>query len=583
MDDAFSNTNTLWASVIVDELATAGVERACVAPGSRNTPLTVALSESDAITVYSQFDERSAGFFALGQARATGTPTALVCTSGTATANFHPAVIEANQARIPLIILTADRPRVLHHSGANQTVDQEGLYGGAVRTYRTLPEPAVNARKLRALRTAIDRAVLSATGDEPGPVHYNVPFEKPLEPTPTDDVSRAFLDANPEAVYGRDGPFVSVSQGTRTPIEPSAMDTLVRAIQSADRGLIVAGPDSRLTPDACASLARTTGFVVLADPVSGLRFGPHVESIPVFGGYDGYLDEFDRTPDLVLRFGQSPTSKRLRSYLETAETRQYLLSPAGRWDEATFTATDLWTTDPVAFVAALSDRLSPPDTPETEWVDAFRRAESRHYSMVADDETHFEGGIISDTIALTPDPSTLFVSNSMPVRDLDRFGAPTTTSIAAYANRGASGIDGIISTALGIGSTTDDQLIVLTGDLAFYHDMNGLLAIDRCDVDATIVLLNNDGGGIFNMLPIESFDPPFTEYFNTPHGLTFDPVADLYDLEYDAVQNRESFREAYRRALKNERTHLIEVSVDDDSSHRHREQLDAQSLASSED
>ncbi len=582
MNDPFSNTNTLWASIIVDELVTAGVKRACVAPGSRNTPLTVALSENDDIAVFSQFDERSAGFFALGQARATGTPTALVCTSGTATANFHPAVMEATQARIPLIVLTADRPRVLHHSGANQTVDQEGLYGDAVRSYRTLPEPAVDATKLRALRTAIDRAVLDATGDAPGPVHYNVPFEKPLEPTPTNDVSEAFLDAHPDAVYGRDGPFVSISQGTRTPIDATAMDALVGAVQSTERGLIVAGPDSRLSPDACAMLARATGFVVVADPVSGLRFGPHVESIPVFGGYDGYLDEFDLTPDLVLRFGQSPTSKRLRSYLEAAETRQHLVSPDGRWDEATFTATDLWTADPTAFIEALATRLSP-RTPETEWLDAFRRAESEHFSALADDETHFEGGIVSDTVALAPDPSSLFVSNSMPVRDLDRFGAPTTTSIAAYANRGASGIDGIISTGLGIGSTTDDQLIVLTGDLAFYHDMNGLLAIDRCGVDATIVVLNNDGGGIFNMLPIESFDPPFTEYFNTPHGLTFDPVADLYGLAYDGVQGRESFRDAYRQALATDRTHLIEVFVDDDSSHRHREQLDAQSSVSAED
>jgi len=572
--DGYPNRNALWGAVVADELASAGVDAVCVAPGSRSTPLTVAFAEREDVTVCSHLDERSAAFFALGRTRRTGRPTPLVCTSGTAAAEFHPAVIEADQARVPMVLLTADRPPELRDSGANQTVDQEKLYGDAVRSYRTLPEPAADARKLRSLRTALARAVATATGRPAGPVHLNVPFAKPLEPTPVPgDVPGEFLAEHGEVVAGREGPWVRRARGRPT-LPADERDALADAAERADRGLIVAGPDSDLDPGAATDLAAATGFPILADPLSGLRFGPHVadgdDGALVCGGYDGYAPVAP-APDFALRFGASPTSKPLRHYLRDADARQVVVDPAGGWREATFTATDLATADETALARALADRV---DRTPGQFRERFAALEREYWSTVADDGAWFEGAVLREATALAPDPATLFVSNSMPVRDLDRFGRPRAAAITALGNRGASGIDGITSTGLGAGSATDDPLVVVTGDLAYYHDANGLLAVGRCGVDATVVLVNNDGGGIFHLLPIEEFDPPFTEQFRTPHGLDFAPTADLYGLEFVRVDDRAGFRTAYEASLGSDGTQVIEVRVDGEASHRHRETLE---------
>ena len=544
--------------------------------------------------MYSHLDERSAAFFALGRARRTGRPTPLVCTSGTAAANFHPAVVEANQSRVPMLVLTADRPRELQDSGANQTVDQEKLYGDAVRSYRTLPEPEAEARKVRSLRTTVSRALHTTTGTPSGPVHLNVPFRKPLEPTPVEgDVPPDWATEHPLAARGRDGPFVSLTRGRR---ELSATDRarLVEVIESADSGLIVCGPADAPTParDAMRGFALSTGFPVLADPLSGLRFGRHVDAsgVTVCGGYDSYLDGFEDYPEVVLRFGASPTSKVLRHYLRDATlesgTRQFVVDPAGEWREAEFTASDLVVADPTPLAAALSGRVERDPGPFHDRIAGLERgywslAEGWGGGDALGERTDefVEGDVLADAAALAPDPATLFVSNSMPVRDLDRFGRPREADLAVLGNRGASGIDGITSTALGAGSATEEPLVLLTGDIAYYHDTNGLLAVGRCDVDATVVLLNNDGGGIFHLLPIEGFDPPFTEQFRTPHGLDFEPTADLHGLEFVRTRDRETFRERYRESLASEGTQVIEVVFDPASNHRIREARHEQVVA----
>ncbi|WP_459193975.1 2-succinyl-5-enolpyruvyl-6-hydroxy-3-cyclohexene-1-carboxylic-acid synthase [Halosimplex sp. J119] len=577
------NRATLWGRTLADELAASGVTAACISPGSRSTPLTVAFAEHPDIEVYSVLDERSAGFFALGRGRRTGEATALVCTSGTAAANYHPAVIEASQSRVPLLVLTADRPAELSDSGANQTVDQTKLYGDAVRWYRELPEPAPEARRLRSLRVAADRAVAKTTGANPGPVHLNVPVAKPLEPVErADDVPDSLAETAPLGSDGRDGPFVETSGGTLTP-DDRTIEGLAAAVESAERGLVVAGPlnPGVCDPEAIDALLDATGWPLLADPLSGLRYGPLVDDHLVCGGYDSYLDaEGWPDPDTVVRIGASPTSKVLRRFLADADARQFVVDPAGDWPEAEFTATDYVEADPTAVASALAERLDDSAVPGsnsslTAWRDRFERAERDHWDVVTSgaDERFFEGAILADVVAEAPDPATVFVSNSMPVRDCDRFGRPHAAGLTVLGNRGASGIDGITSSALGAGSATDDPLVLVTGDLAYYHDMNGLLSVARCGVDATIVLVNNDGGGIFHLLPIESFDPPFTDQFKTPHGLDFEPSADLYGLEFRRVDDRESFVEAYRDSLASDGTQVVEVTVDGEASHRFRETL----------
>jgi 2-succinyl-5-enolpyruvyl-6-hydroxy-3-cyclohexene-1-carboxylate synthase len=583
------NRNTLWARTLVAELAAAGVTAVCLAPGSRSTPLTVAFDRHDEIRVLSHLDERAAAYFALGRAKRTGEVTPLVCTSGTAAVNFHPAVVEASQARVPMLLLTADRPPELRDSGANQTIDQEKLYGDSVRWYRDLPEPEPTNRKLRRLRTDAARALSTATGTPPGPVHLNVPFRKPLEPVHVEGDVPDDLDSL--AVDGRDGPFVSTAPGTPT-VSETDLHELADALAAADRGLLVAGPEApRLDTEAIAALAHATGFPVLADPLSGMRFGGHVRTVPVCGGYDAYLDPAVTAdwpdPDVVVRVGASPTSKPLRKYLARTDARQLLVDPAGEWREAEFTASDLVVADPARFADDLS-RLVRGGRSEASsaWRDRFETAEAVHWNAVADAESEgepggefYEGAILADAADLAPEPATLVVSNSMPVRDLDRFAEPSTASRTVLANRGASGIDGVTSTALGAGSATSDHLTFVTGDLAYYHDMNGLLALGRSDVEATIVLINNDGGGIFHMLPIERFDPPFTGQFKTPHGLDFRPTEELYDLGFARVETREGFREAYRESVTGPGTQVIEVASDAESSHRTREALQERVVA----
>ncbi|PCR90132.1 2-succinyl-5-enolpyruvyl-6-hydroxy-3-cyclohexene-1-carboxylic-acid synthase [Natrinema ejinorense] len=590
------NRATLWGRVLVDELAKHGLEGVCIAPGSRSTPLTVAFAEHPTIDVYSHLDERSAAYFALGRARRTGEPTAVVCTSGTAAANFHPAVMEADQARVPLLVLTADRPPELRDSGANQTVDQVKLYGDAVRWYTELPEPEPDERKVRRLRTTAARALSETTGEPPGPVHCNCPFRKPLEPTPVPgDVPESFAETT--AARGRDGPFVETTRGTGT-LAAEEHGALLQALEAADRPLVVAGPAdptalSALEPAAVTELADRLGAPILADPLSGLRFGPHVRPESddgtgrlrtIYGGYDTYIGELP-PPDVVLRFGASPTSKPLRHWLRDADARQFLVDPAGAWREATFTATDLLVAEPAAVVDGLLEALTTAESglnegmTDDDWRARFDAAERRHWTVRDEalepsilESDPFEGAILASVVSNAPDPATVFVSNSMPIRDADRFARPRTADLTVLANRGASGIDGITSTALGAGSTADEPLVLVTGDLALYHDSNGLLAVDRCDVDATIVLLDNDGGGIFHELPIEAFDPPFTEQFKTPHGLEFDALADLYGLEFQRVTPT-AFDAAYRRSIDASGTQLLAVEFDSEASHRRRDAL----------
>jgi 2-succinyl-5-enolpyruvyl-6-hydroxy-3-cyclohexene-1-carboxylate synthase len=568
------NRNTLWGDAFVDELANGGVSAVCIAPGSRSTPLTVAFADHPEIRVFSHLDERSAAFFALGRAKRTGEPTPILSTSGTATANFHPAVIEANQARVPLVVLTADRPPELRDSGANQTIDQQKLYGSAVRWYHELPEPDADSRKLRSLRVTAARALATSTGTPSGPVQLNFPFRKPLEPTPVpDDVPKNFADGDPLGTTGREGPFVSTAHG-----QPELDDTAVERVAdalAAERGLIVAGPSTALNAGVFADLAEVTGFPVLADPLSGLRFGPQADGVVVCGGYDSYLDITKwPDPEVVLQVGASPTSKVLRHYLRDAAresgTRQFVVDPAGEWREATFTASDLLVANPNRLARALTERVEP--SASDAWRERFADAERRYWSLVetAHDEQFFEGSVLRDAIADTPDPATVFVSNSMTVRDADRFGRPSEADLTVLGNRGASGIDGIVSIGLGAGSATDDPLVLVLGDLAYYHDMNGLLALSRCGVDATIILVNNDGGGIFRMLPIADFDS-FFEQFETPHGLNFAPTAEIYGFEFVRVAGREAFRDAYRASLESEGTQVIEVQFDSEASHNFRE------------
>jgi 2-succinyl-5-enolpyruvyl-6-hydroxy-3-cyclohexene-1-carboxylate synthase len=560
------NRNTFYAEIFVDELARSGLKHVVLAPGSRNTALVLAFAKNDAIRKHSHMDERSAAFYALGLALATDEPVAIVCTSGTAAANFFPAVIEAHQSCVPLLVLTADRPPELRHSGANQTIDQVKLYGDYALWFvdAALPEADPPPVAVRHLRTLANRALAKANGIRKGVVHINLAFRKPLEPTQVvGDNWQAAPNLPPER------PHTMISHGDLHPND-AQIAHLMQWIGESPRGIIIAGPNAtKSDSDPFRRLSQVTGYPILAEPTSGLRFHDKL-SESVIAGYNLFpLDGEFSAPDIIVQFGDLPTSNALLTYLGGVRPKhRVLITENGEWRDDLHTLTALIQADPALVCDAITDRLTENGvySPEPAWRDRFKCLEQITWETVEGEISsgaYFDGGAVYDVIDLIPAGSSLFAGNSLPIRHLDQFGKPVPRRIHAYANRGTSGIDGNISTALGIGAARPDRpLVAIVGDITFYHDMNGLLAVHRCGVPVTIVLLNNNGGGIFHRLPVRDYDPAFTDYFLTPHGLDFSHAARLYGLEYIRADSRAEFREVFSAGVGTGKSTVIEVRTD---------------------
>ncbi len=572
MSDAAANT--AWARAFVDELARAGVREVALAPGSRSTPLVMAFAADGRFRPRVHLDERSAAFFALGVGKASGTPAVVLTTSGTAVANVYPAVVEAWAAEVPLIVVTADRPPRLRGADANQTIDQVRMFGGYVREFFESPEPALEGPALRHFRGLAGRAVAAAVGRPAGPVHVNIPFDKPLEPI---EVPQAFSAAHPLAARGRpDGePFVAVTCARAQPSVPE-LEALREEIASP-RGVIVVGPSAdpaRVGP-AVRELAASTGFPVLADPLSGARFGPAGGAYCV-AAYDLFLRDaltIERlSPSVVLRIGASPTSGALLSWLlHHNGVSQVVIDAGGRWKDHLATATRYVQADPADTLRALAARATRTVAPE--WEDLWRRVESAALEALSPMRgTLLEGDIWGAVLSSLTEGSTLFVSNSMPVRDLDALALPREEGLEVLGNRGASGIDGIVSTAFGIASQGRGRTVCVTGDVAFFHDQNGLLWSREPDAAVTFVLVDNDGGGIFHALPVAEHETQFTRYFATPHGLDFRHAAALHGLELEDTELGD-LGEALEKAIAAGGTKILRVRTERAASHRRRLEL----------
>lgn len=549
-----SNRNTVWSRIFVDELARCGLSAVCIAPGSRSTPLTLAFAENKDIKIYSHLDERSAAFFALGLALAEDKPVAMVCTSGTATANFFPAIIEAAQSNVPLLILTTDRPHELRHSGANQTIDQIKMYGDQVlwSVEVAIPEADPPDVAVRNLRTLACRAYARANGLVKGAVHLNFPFRKPLEPTPVE------LD-NTDIYVADTRPLTEISRGILLPTIAQT-DELVSAINQYERGIIVCGtrcPEGDF-PQAVAELSRSSGYPIFADPLSNVRYGDHQKDIVMVGGYETLLHNgamLPDSPDVIIRFGNVPTSNWLNTYLDKiSPAYRFHIKENGLWADDSHRTTHFIQANEALLCQHISARLNPRQ--HSQWQSQIATLENAAWDVLENElsSDYFDGAVLADIFDILPSQASLFIGNSLPVRHLDQFARPTLKNIRVFGNRGASGIDGVVSSALGAGA---DVLVI--GDISFYHDMNGLLAIQRCERKITLVLLNNDGGGIFHRLPIAKFDPPFTDLFITPHGLNFEHAARFYGLNFTSVEDSESFRQAF---LSSPQSTIIEVKTD---------------------
>ncbi|MEQ1854856.1 MAG: 2-succinyl-5-enolpyruvyl-6-hydroxy-3-cyclohexene-1-carboxylic-acid synthase [Longimicrobiales bacterium] len=566
--------NTAWASAIVDELARAGVREVVLAPGSRSTPLVMAFAADGRFRPRVHLDERSAAFFALGVGKSTGFPAVVLTTSGTAAANLYPAVIEASAAEVPLLVLTADRPPRHRGADANQTIDQVRMFGGYVREFFEAPEPSLEGPALRHLRALTGRAAAAAVGVPAGPVHVNLPFDKPLEPT---QVPEAFGAAHPLAARGRpDGePYIGVLTARAQPSAPE-LEALREEIRSGE-GVIVAGPSAeaaRVGP-AVKELAAATGFPVLADPLSGARFGAAGGAYCV-AAYDLFLRDASVVerlkPSVIIRIGAAPTSTPLVEWiLHHNGVPQIVIDAGARWKDHLATATRYVRADPADTLRALAARAT--RTGAAPWEDLWRRVEGAALDALGPLRGSLqEGDVWGAVLASLSAGDTLFVSNSMPIRDLDALGLPREEGLDVFCNRGASGIDGIVSTAFGVATQSKGTTVCVLGDLALFHDQNGLLWSREEDVSVIFVLVDNDGGGIFHALPVASHEPHFTRYFATPHGLDFAHAAALHGIAIEDVE-AEGLADPLEAAIQAGGTRILRVRSDRAVSHQRRIEL----------
>lgn len=569
------NITYLWTHLLIEELVRNDVRTFFVAPGSRSTPLTVAAARHPEAEVVLHVDERGGAFAALGAGRASRRPAAWITTSGTAVANGLPAVVEASMDGVPLLLLTADRPPELRDTGANQAIDQVKLFGEYVRWHVDLPPPTEDIDPAYVLTTA-DQAVHRATRAPAGPVHLNCGFRKPLEPVATDDAPSV-----PPAVQDwaeQERPFTQYPPTTSQPPD-AALDALAQDLNDGRRGLVVAG---RLDTDAEAAavqrLAVRLGWPLVPDLTSRLRLtaqGPAalVPYADLMLDSSAFREAY--RPDAVLRVGGRFVSKRLRHFLRDSAPDVHAvvrpdpgrLDPDHRATHHVESGIEPFVERFLAFTGAMAE----PSSWRTGWVEANDRAATAVQAHARDTSTLTEPFVATALTEERPEAHALVAASSMPVRDLNRHAAEPGSGGAAYANRGASGIDGTVATAAGVATGRGGPVTLLIGDLALWHDLNSLALLD--DRPVVVVVLNNDGGGIFHFLPIRSHDE-FAPYFTTPQGRSFESAAATFGLPYAQPTTPAAFRAAYREACDRSGSTLIEVRTEREANREVHEQLE---------
>ena len=508
----------LLLRAFVDELARCGLAGACTSPGSRSTPLVLTLARQPGLATWSHVDERVAGFFALGVAKQSGRPAAVACTSGTAAAHYLPAVIEAHEARVPLIVLTADRPPELREVGAGQTIDQLKLYGDAAKWFFEVGTHAATPERLGWVRQLAFRAYETAVSGRPGAVHLNFALREPLVldgPLPPAD----------------DAP---VRRARRAPA-PAAID-----LDPGERAVIVAGRHERDDglADALANAAAALGAPLLADPLSGARRGA-----AAVAHYDALLRDAGfaaaHRPETVVRVGDLPTSKPLRQWLAGLDgARHVAFDPEASWQDPAAVVAEVLDADPAAWARSLAGPPRP-----SAWLDAWRTADA----AAAEAIDGALGDAISEpavarALAALPGEVTVFTASSMPVRDVETFWPVRDAPPRVLAHRGANGIDGTLAAAFGA-AAAGARVVVHLGDVALAHDLGALLSASRLKLALTVVLVDNGGGGIFDFLPVASQVDAYEEHVATPTGLDAERVAGLFGLRYERVDELAAIRE----------------------------------------
>lgn len=526
----YRNTNSLWGGVLVETLHRLGLREVVVSPGSRSTPLTMAFVRHPGVEAIPVLDERSAAFFALGLARQHHRPVALLCTSGTAGANYFPAIIEAQESGVPLLVITADRPPEMRECRSGQTIDQQKLFGSHVNFYHEFSVPQAALPLLRYLRQATAHAWERTQWPCSGPVHLNAPFRDPLPPV-EDGSTGALRGKLDEREF-----FAALKPPVRS--EP----VLTSGVRLGGRGIIVAGQVWPLDPVSYAravdKISRQLGWPVLADALSPLRHHAHlvrnlVTTYDFIARSAGLTKQLQ--PDHVLCLHDWPTSKALRQWLGADDTETTFVSAHPQNPDALHGRSRLLRC-PVESLAGVVQGGAKAGGWLAGWMETDRRLTRRLGRVLAGTAELFEGRVSALLPTVLPKGTPLFVANSMPVRDLEHFCPAHRRELAVHCNRGANGIDGTLSTALGL-AHGNRPAVLLTGDLALLHDTNGFLSAPKFRGSLTIVLINNGGGGIFGHLPVARFEPPFEEFFATPQQADFAKLCAAYGVRYVKVRN----------------------------------------------
>ena len=542
-----------WARLVVHSLVEAGVRDAVISPGSRSTPFTVAALEQAELRCISALDERSAAHYALGQARATGRPSLILCTSGSAPANYFPAVVEASEAGVPLVVLSADRPPELLRCGANQTTDQVGLYGRHVRFFAQLGEPRSEDLSLRAAKRLATRAVSEAIGLRPGPVHLNAQARKPLEP-PESRGEDSEVHQRVQAIL--DEPL-AVASGSRT-VDLAVVKSVAAALDGAARPLVLCGPcavpQGGLHAD-LRTLADRARVPVAAEASAQARFGAGAETVL------GALDTVWRTdrgsttlvPDFVLQLGANPTSRGWEELCATHRIRRVVVHPWD-WVDPASSAELIVQADVADFVRALAGESFVGTQRDAAFAANLRRAEELVWTTASDVLSEASDELSEATVAravrdAAPKESALVLGNSLPIRNFDTWVPPSEAPLRIFSQRGVSGIDGVVSGAAGVASCASGSTTLLIGDVSFLHDINGLQLASQVSSPLVIVVVNNGGGRIFEQLPIaRQGKEEWLPYFTTPHDASMASAASIYGCTFESARTASELRVALESA-----------------------------------
>lgn len=588
-----SNLQTEWARLLLASLRQAGLRDVVVSPGARSTPFTWAALRDPGLRCRTIIDERSAAFFAVGHARITGVPVLLICTSGSAAANYFPAVVEASESATPVLLLTADRGLELQHAAAPQTIDQTRLYGRYARESFELGAPDAHPGMLRALQRLAAQAVLASRSPVPGPVHLNARARKPLEPDAGTGDDASQLRALVDTLVGRG---VARASDPATGPAPGVVAAVGRACGGARRGLIVCGPalpSDAPDPADVAALARATGFAVVAEPASQQRFAAEVDPRHWIDGFatllsaPGFREEFG--PDVVLQLGRPPTAAEWNAYLERwPDAERYVLTPHG-WPDPWSSATAVirgavGATVPAVTAAVAQTRAAPASSAGTasdpsdrgSWLERLQAANRTAWAVVdASARDGFsEGAVVRAVVDAVPDGGVLALGNSLPIREAEMFVPASARAITVWTQRGANGIDGLLSGAAGAAAAAGRPTTLLVGDVSFAHDVGGLAAAREAGAPLTVVVLNNGGGRIFDRLPLaERLSDQDRRAWLTPPALDMAAVAAGFGVGYARATDRAELDEALRESGSGSGTRVIDAVIPEGGTTAHQHEL----------